>query len=174
MNKGIIALALALSVLPISALAQNSNATTPTNAQWQQMHQAFEQYGQQKMQLRQQMRFQMISAMSPVHRRAVGTLIGELAITPNPDFQTAAKRIDAMLSGGEQQRILAAHNNYESQSRQLHDQMRQQMQSMMPAGHDMKHDEESRPRPQLDAGTLLLMGLSPHDMDHQMWGDHSH
>lgn len=174
MYKGILALALALSVTPISALAQDSNAPAPTTEQRQAMHQAFEQLGQQKMQLRQQMRFQMLSAMTPVHRRAVGTMIGELAIAPNPDLQTAAKRIDSMLSYGEQQRIVAAHTNYESQSRQLHDQMRQQMQSMMPAGHpEMKHDENSRPHRQLDAGTLLLMGLSPHDMGH-MWGDHSH
>jgi hypothetical protein len=174
MYKGILALALALSVTPISALAQDSNAPAPTAEQRQAMQQAHEQFDQQKMQLRQQMRYQMLNAMTPVHRRAVGTLIGELAISPNPDLPTAAKRIDSMLSYGEQQRIVAAHTNYETQSHQLHEQMHQQMQSMMPAGHpEMKHDENSRPHRQLDAGTLLLIGLSPHDMG-QPWGDHSH
>jgi hypothetical protein len=166
MNKGILALALALSVTPITALAQDSNAPAPTAGQRQAMRQTFQQFAQQEDQLHQQMRYQMLASMSPVHRRAVGTLIGELAIAPNPDPQDAAKRIDAMLSGSEQQRIIAAHNTFESQSRQLHDQLRQQLSSVMPQGHGdmMKHGQRAMQQRQLDAGTLLLMGLSPHPM----------
>ena len=176
MNKGIFALAFALSVLPISALAQDSNAPAPTADQRQAIHQTFEQFRQQEEQLYQQMRYQMLSAMSPVHRRAVGALIGELAIAPNPDPQAAARQLDGMLSGAERQRIIAAHTSFESQSRQLHEQMHEQMQRVMPDAHDdmMKHDHEhSMGSRQLDAGTLLLKGLSPHDMGHA-WGDHPH
>jgi hypothetical protein len=176
MNKGIFALAFALSVLPISALAQDSNASAPTADQRQAIHQTFEQFRQQEEQLHQQMRYQMLSALSPVHRRAVGALFGELAIASNPDPQAAARQLDGMLSGAERQRIIAAHTSFESQSRQLHEQMHEQMQRVMPDAHDdmMKHDHEhSMGSRQLDAGTLLLMGLSPHDMGHP-WGDHPH
>ena len=176
MNKGIFALAFALSVLPISALAQDSNAPAPTADQRQAIHQTFEQFRQQEEQLYQQMRYQMLSAMSPVHRRAVGALIGELAIASNPDPQAAARQLDGMLSGAERQRIIAAHTSFESQSRQLHEQMHEQLQRVMPDARDdmMKHDHEhSMGSRQLDAGTLLLKGLSPHDMGHP-WGDHPH
>ena len=177
MNKGIFALAFALSVLPISALAQDSNAPAPTADQRQAIHQTFEQFRQQEEQLYQQMRYQMLSAMSPVHRRAVGALIGELAIASNPDPQAAARQLDGMLSGAERQRIIAAHTSYESQSHQLHEQMHEQLQRVMPNEHGdmMKHDQDhqhSMGSRQVDAGTLLLKGLSPHDMG--PWGDHPH
>jgi hypothetical protein len=168
MNKGIFALAFALSVLPISALAQDSNApSAPTADQRQAIRQTFEQFGQQEEQLHQQMRYQMLSAMSPVHRRAVGALIGELAVAPNPDPQAAARQLDGMLSGAERQRIIAAHTTFESQSRQLHQQMKEQLQRVFPnAPNDMMkhHSEHSMGSRQLDAGTLLLMGLSPQPM----------
>jgi hypothetical protein len=167
MNKGFLALALALSVIPIAAVAQDSNASAPTADQRQAMRQTFQQFAQQEAQLHQQMRYQMLSAMSPVQRRAVGALIGELAVAPNPDPQAAAKRLDAMLSSGEQQRIIAAHTSFESQSRQLHEQMREQLQRVMPDAHgDMmkQRPEHSMGQRQIDAGTLLLMGLSPQPM----------
>jgi hypothetical protein len=168
MNKSFIALALALSVTPIAALAQDSNASAPTADQRQAMRQTFQQFAAQEAQLHQQMRWQMLSALTPVHRRAVGATIGDLAIEPTPDLQAAAKRIDAVLSPGERQRIIAAHATFATQSRQLHEQMRTQMQSEMPAGAPdmMKHGPGGGTwgNRQLDAGTLLLMGLAPHPM----------
>jgi len=175
MNRSILALALALSVVPIGALAQDSNAPpSPTPDQRQAMHQTFERFAQQEEQLYQQMRLQIISSLTPVHLRAVGATIGELAIAANPDSQAAAKRLDAMLSPGEQQRVIAAHSSFMTQSRQLHDQMRQQLQSAMPADHPnmMEHGPQNGMMPlrQLDAGTLLLMALSPHPMMAMMHG----
>jgi hypothetical protein len=167
MNKSFFALALALSLIPTAAFAQSTNSAPPTADQKQAMHQAFRQFAQQEMQLHQQMRYQMLSALTPVHRRAVGALIGDLAIEPNPDPQAAAKRIDAMLTSNERARIVAAHQSFADQSRQLHQQMRTQMESMMPAAasNGMKSGHEGAWQPgQLDAGTLLLMGLAPHPM----------
>src|SRR5579871_211739 len=136
MNKSFLALALALSVLPTAAFAQDANAPAPpSDAQRQAMHQTFEKYGQQFEQIRQQMRGQILSEISPVHLRAIGATIGDLAIAPNPDNQAAAKRIDLILSGGERSRIMSSIASFHAQLRQLHEQMRSEMQSQMPAGH---------------------------------------
>ncbi len=168
MNKLSFALALALSVLPIAAFAQDTNApAAPTDAQRQAMHQTFERFGQQMEQLHQQMRGQILTSMSPVHLRAVGATIGDLAVAQNPDIKAAAKRIDTILSAGERQRIMSLATSFHSQMRQLHEQMRSQMQSEMPAGHQpmMKGPMHGMMmHPPSDAGSILLMALSPHPM----------
>jgi hypothetical protein len=165
MNRSLIALALAFSVLPTAALAQNAGERPAlTDQQRQAVHQTFERYAQQEEQLHQQMRDQILSALTPVHRRAVAATIGELAIEANPDPQAAAKRLDMMLSGAERGRILAAHEAFKQQSTQLHQQMRSELQSELPAGHSpmdrWSHAMSQHPQP--DAGTILLMALSPH------------
>jgi hypothetical protein len=169
MNRTLLALALALSVIPIAALADDQNAPTqPTAEQRQAMQQTMQRFMAQEAQLHQQMRAQILSALTPVHRRAVAATIGELAIEPNPDTAAAAKRLDAMLSPGERQRILTAHSSFFDQSRQLHEQMRTELRSEMPAdGHpsSMNHEKmEGTAHVQLDAGTVLLTALSPRPM----------
>ena len=168
MNKSFLALALAFSVLPTAAFAQDANAPAPpTDAQRQAMHQTFERYGQQFEQLHQQARSQVLASVSSVHLREVGMTIGELAIAQNPDIQAAARRIDQILSPGERQRVISLHNSLETQMRQLHEQMRNEMKSEMPAGGPpmMNHPKNGMPmqRP-TDAGGILLMLLSPHPM----------
>jgi hypothetical protein len=173
MNRSFVALALALSVLPTAALAQDTGApTTPTDQQRQAMHQTFERFAQQEEQLHQQMRWQILTTLSSVHRRAVAATIGELAIAANPDPQAAAKRLDQMLSPAEQQRILAAHEAFQQQSRQLHEQMRSELQSEMPAGHapmNGRSQNGGMAHRQLDAGTILLSALSPRPMMGMGW-----
>lgn len=166
MNRSLFALALAVSILPTAALAQDANAQPPTDAQRQSMHQTFERFAQQEEQLYQQMRYQILSALSPVHRRAVAATIGELAISANPDLQGAEKRLDYMLSPAERQRILTAHSAFKDQSRQLHEQMRTELQNEMPAGHPSMagRPNATMQHPQLDAGTIVLMALAPHPM----------
>ena len=168
-----LALALALSVLPIAALAQDTNAPPQlTDSQRQQLHQAFEQFGQAESRLHDQLRYQILSSLTPVHRRAIGAAIGELAITPNPDVDGLAQRIDAMLMGAERSRIMAAHQAFDAQSKQLRDQMRTQMQSLLPSGGPMgNHPPRSNngQRRQLDAGHIVLFDLMPHG-GHMMGG----
>src|SRR5579863_3106137 len=136
MKNSLLALALALGMMPIATLAQDTNAPpVMTDQQREAMHQTFERFAQQEMQLHQQMRSQILSSLSPIHLREIGATIGNLAIAQNPDVQAAAKQIDRVLSPGERQRVVSAHEAFRSQSQQLHDQMRAQMQSMMPAGH---------------------------------------
>ena len=176
MKKSSFALALALSVIPTFALAQTTNAAPqpPTPEQRQQMRQSMQQFMAQEMQLHQQMRGQILAMLNPAQRRGVAATIGDLAVEPNPDTVAAAKRLDAILSPGVRQQIVAAHSSFQAQSRQLHEQMRTQMQSMMPNGgpgmmdhHPMDGDTSHR---QLDAGTILLMALVPHPMMHGMMG----
>jgi hypothetical protein len=187
MTKGIFALALALSVLPITALAQDANASqAPTDAQRQAMHQTMERFAQQAEQLHEQMRAQILAILTPVHRRAVAAEVGNLVISPNPDVDATVKRIDAILSPGEQQRIIQAHAAFFAAAKQLHAQLKAQMQSEMPAGHpsmpahpmndQMKGQMEQRMH---DAGWIVLHALPPHaamegmrEMMGHMWGDH--
>lgn len=166
MKNSLLALALALGMMPIATLAQDTNAPPAmTDQQRQAMHQTFERFAQQEMQLHQQMRLQILSSLTPVHLRAVGATIGNLAIEQNPDMQAAAKQIDRTLSPGERQRVLTAHEAFRAQSRQLHEQMRSEMQNMMPSGRpEMKPENGMMQRPPQDAGTILLMALSPHPM----------
>jgi hypothetical protein len=177
MNKNFFALALALSVLPVGALAQNTN-TPPqlTEQQKQAIRATFERYGAQEEQLHQQMRYQILSALTPNHRRELGLLIGELAIEPNPDVQAAATRIDRALLSSEQQRILAAHQAFETQSRQLREQMRTELQSELPAGHPNWRNGPRQGSPpqqrQLDAGTIVLMTLTPRGPRGADWRGH--
>jgi hypothetical protein len=167
MNKKYFALALALSALPVAAYAQNSD-TRPqlTDQQKQALRTTFERYRAQEEQLHEQMRYQILSALTPAHRRELASLIGELAIEPNPDLQAAATRIDRALLSYEQQRILAAHQAFEMQSRQLHEQMRSELQNELPAGQSRwgngPHNGPPPQQRQLDAGTIVLMSLTPH------------
>lgn len=178
MKNSLLALALALGMMPLAALAQDTNAPPAmTDQQRQAMHQTFEQFAQQEMQLRQQMRTQILSSMTPAHLRGVAATIGNLAIEQNPDIRAAAKRIDSLLSPGERQRIMTAHETFRTQSRQLHQQMRSDMERVMPADHpDMmkQHQGGMMQRPPQDAGTIVLMALSPHPMmgmhEHMMEG----
>lgn len=178
MNKSSLALALALGVLPTAAYAQTVSPPEPVDAQHQAMRQTFEKYGQQFEQLRQQMRGQILSEISPMHLRAIGATIGELAIAQNPDTQVAAKQIDRILSGGERSRIMSSVASFHAQLRQLHDQMRSEIQSEMPSGQQPTNDRPKNgmmAHPPSDAGTILLMTLSPHPMmDMMMRGGFMH
>jgi hypothetical protein len=177
MSKSFFSLALALSLIPAAALAQDTNASQqPTDAQRQQMHQMFEQFGQQERQLHDQLRAQILSVLTPAHRRALAAEIGNLVLSPNPDIDSAAKQIDATLSPGERERILQAHAAYASQSRQLHEQMKSQMQSEMPNWHPPSHDDHmmnSQMRAQMrDPGWIVLHALPPHEHGNMGMGDH--
>jgi hypothetical protein len=176
MSKSFFSLALALSLLPAAALAQDANASQqPTDAQRQQMHQMFEQFGQQEGQLHDQLRAEVLSVLTPAHRRTLAAEIGNLVLSPNPDIDAAAKQIDATLSPAERERILQAHAAYASQARQLREQMKSQMQSEMPNWHPPSHDDHmmsARMQAQMrDPGWIVLHALPPHEHGLDM-GDH--
>jgi hypothetical protein len=167
-----LALTLALVTFPVAALADDADTTSPpalTTAQKQAMSKTFRSFAEKEAALHQQLRSQIIDALSPEHRTAVASVVGGMAISPSPDPAAAVKQIDGMLSQGEQQNILAAQNSFVTQSRALHEQMRTELQSEVPSGAlgnmhghmtdamKSKHAGMSAPS---DAGMLVLMILT--------------
>jgi hypothetical protein len=193
MHKGFIALGLALSILPVAALADDTSGppgpppSPPTAAQRQAMLQTFTKFRQQEEHLHAQMRTQMLASLTATHRAAIANLIGQLAISTNPQPETVARQIDALLSQGEQQRILAAHASYRQQTEALHQQMRAQLASEFPAmaqrAAKMRDDHgqmsgqwSENHQEHNDAGSVLLRTLARPDdkmmivMGHGMGG----
>ena len=112
--------------------------------------------------MHQQLRSQILDALSPDHRTAVADAIGQMVISPSPDPAATAKQIDGVLSAAEQQRILSLHGTFVSQSRalmqQLHDQLARQG-----AGTGPWSKQPSQPMSmpgENDAGNVVLMVLA--------------
>lgn len=173
MKNVLIALSLALALGPVAALADNATAPAGppqlTQQQRQALHQTFETFRTQEEQLHKQFRQQIIGSLSPAHRTAIAGIIGNLAISPNPDPAMAAKQLDGLLTQGEQQRILSLHQAFKTQGRALHEQMRKQIESELPNmpkppnGEKWQQQREHQMQTRtLDAGTVLLHVLS-HD-----------
>ncbi len=169
MKKLWIALALALVAMPIAAWADgnDSAAAAPpsmTPAQRQAVMKTMQTFRDKERTMHQQMRSQILAALSPDHRTAVAGVIGEMVISENPDPVAAAKQIDGILSPGEQRAILAAHTSFVTQSQQLMQQMHAQLQSEMPAGAQGHRNWATSMRPPSnltnDAGGVLMMVLA--------------
>jgi len=179
MKRGFLALALALTFLPVAALADDSSQAAPpalTPQQRQAIHQTMQTFGQREQQLHEQMRTQVLSSISPLHRAAIAKAIGEFAVSSaNPDPRLLAKQIDVLLSQSEQRQIFGLHQSFETQMKALHQQMRAQLATELPAGmpehhqgFDKMHQHMQRPAP--DAGMLLLHALMPSPPHHMMMG----
>jgi len=178
MNKGFLALALALSMLPVAAIAQNAPPPDAppamTDQQRQAMFNTFKTIHTQEATLHKQLRTQVLGSLTPIHRQAVANLIGQLAISVNPDKSVTAKQIDTLLSGAERNAILSAHNNYLTASRTLHQQAMQEMQKYLPAGAPQSEQHHmgmhGKGRTQItDPGEILLRTLTS-DEGHGMHG----
>ncbi|HTA38412.1 MAG TPA: hypothetical protein VK760_05025 [Candidatus Acidoferrales bacterium] len=179
MNKGFLALALALSILPAAAIAQSAPSSDAppamTDQQRQAMFNEFKVVHTQEEALHKQYRAQVLNSITAIHRQAVANLIGQLAISANPDKSVTAKQIDVLLSGAERNAILSAHNNFIAQSKKLHEQAMQEMQKYLPAGstpgmgHKMHGMNGKMRTPNNDAGEILLRTLSG-DEGHGMHG----
>jgi hypothetical protein len=71
-----------------------------------QQQAALEQLRFQVQQFRLQTRTRLLAALTPSHRAAVANIVGQLALTPNPNPRAAAQALDAMLAPSEKQSIL--------------------------------------------------------------------
>lgn len=163
MRSFLFALALAALTAPVAALAQDATGGQPSG--WTHQHSAaFEQAHQQIERLHEQARAQMLASLSPAHKQLVAQIAGQLAISPNPDFPAAVRKLDASLTPSEQQAILRTHEAFKQQMRgvmeaafkSLPQDQQQQMQEHMQQHHQATGSTE-RQRPQLTAGALLLM-----------------
>jgi len=121
-----------------AAAAPGAEREAPSADQMAAMRQAHE-----KMQaLHQQMRVQMLGSLSAGHRNAVANIIGQLAVSAEPDPRGAAAKIDALLSSGEKQSIANALNNERQSRTTLMESIHQQMLASAPA--DQRAEMQAR------------------------------
>lgn len=166
MTKHVLALTLALVALPAIALADPNGAAPAasplTPAQRQAISSQRRAFFEKAMQMHQQLRSQILDALSSDHRTAVADAIGQMVISASPDPAATAKQIDGLLSSGEQQRIVDLHNTFVTQSQALMQQMRQQMESQGAGAHGhWTSPPRSAPPPGFnDAGNIVLRVLA--------------
>jgi Spy/CpxP family protein refolding chaperone len=95
---------------------------------------AMQQSHAQMKQIHEQARLQMLSALSPAHRALLANVVGQLAISPNPDRAAAAAALDRALTQTEGRTILAAEANERTQTQALMEAQRAQFEaSLTPA-----------------------------------------
>lgn len=157
--------AVALSTLPCIALADQTGYASPS-PQMRDAFSAMQQAHAKTDQLRAQARLAALNALTPAHRTLLAQVVGQLAVSSNPDVPRAASSIDTALSPNEQRSIQNISSSLESQSRQIMEAARQQMTAANPNGppgpggpwmgghgfHDMSGGPEST-----DPGMILLL-----------------
>jgi hypothetical protein len=111
--KRIALVALAFVLAPVVGAAQQDAPPpgpppdgAPMAAPNPQRMEAMRQVRRQMMQLRTQTRTQMLAALTPQHRTAIASVLGEAAVSPNPDPRVVAQRIDALLTRSEAQNVV--------------------------------------------------------------------
>ena len=101
-------LSLVLAFAPAVAVAQTaplptSGGAPALNAQQQA---ALRQLRIQFQQSRLQTRARLLAALTPAHRAAVANIVGQLALTSNPNPHAAVQALDTILAPAERQSIL--------------------------------------------------------------------
>lgn len=137
---------------PIETMSfAQSHAVTPFN--WS---------GPDSLQRQQQMRSEMLDALSHSNRLEIATAVGRYAVSTDPVELTLARAIDAMLSAAEQHRILKAYSTFavaqkaafaKSQSRF------ETMRTQMPTDAAMPFPVQAMTAEPIDAGLLLVKSL---------------
>ena len=153
-----------------------------TPSQRQAMEQTMTQTHQQMEQLHNQVRTKLLGALTPAHRSLLAQVIGQLAIAPNPDRDAAVRQLNAALSPGEAQAIIAAHTAAMTQMHSIMEAAHQRMQTIFGEGQktqqssnghtdQMWHGPPGGPQMhamgQLTAGDILLH-LAGSDLDSHM------
>jgi hypothetical protein len=126
--------ALSLGFLLSPALVMADDATAQTGAPPEPpaaMRQAMEQARTQMQQMNLQARQQMLASLTPAHRAALANIVGQLAISPNPNYQVAAQQIDRLLTQSEGQAILRTHTSLRAQQKVMMEQMRTQFEASL-------------------------------------------
>lgn len=155
-------LLLAGMLVPAMALADQPDGPPPMQAPTA----AMEATHQRMEQLHQQARSQILAALSPAHKQLLARIVGELAIAPTPDVDSAARELNAALTPAESQSILKTANAAHQAMRAAMESARAQMEKSEPAENGAKvvKDVEFHgmaPKHAEDAGHILLMLASP-------------
>jgi hypothetical protein len=119
---------------------------------------AMRQMREQMVQLRTQTRSQMLAALTPQHRTAIANLIGQAAISPNPDPRVVAQRIDALLTRSEAQSVVNLAASERVNARNMMESARAQYVATLTPDEQAKMKEReanmaARPRPQREQRT---------------------
>jgi hypothetical protein len=164
MKKFIVPALFAASLLsPALAFADEPNA--PMAPPGMEKHAAvFEQVHTKMEALHRQARAQILATLSPAHKALLAQVVGELAISPNPDPAAAARRLNAALTPGESQAIVRTAAQVHTQMRAMMEAARAEIERSMPADETTttttKHTEVrvgGPPNEPKDAGSILLM-----------------
>ncbi len=176
MRQLIAILSLGLLLAPAVASAQAAPPDAGPATPSAQMRSAMQQARLQMEQIHTQARNQMLGSLSPAHRSAVANVIGQMAVSPNPNPAVAARQIDAILTQAEGQSILRTHASAKAQMLALRTQMRTQFEnSLTPdqrAQMEARRAEFAQQHPagaparsaglsSTDPGTILLHALGP-------------
>jgi hypothetical protein len=114
--------------------------------------------------IRKQERDRVLGALTPAHRQLLANIVGQMAVSQNPDRRAAAAQLDAALSTDEKNAILGAHQEAMTQMHALWQQHMQSQQSGAmqgpPGGMQRQHAERVGTH-QLTAGGIALMVSRP-------------
>jgi hypothetical protein len=102
------------------------------------------------LQMHQQLRTEVLGALTPAHKALLASIAGELATATTPDFHAAADRLDAALSPAEKQAIVSAAQS-----------MRANMQSLMQSTHVPNMPMQQMSHGRMTAGAIVLMAVMP-------------
>lgn len=151
------ALVAALMLIPLGASADPSGA--PDSSQNSAAFQAFAQVHARMQQLHAQARVSALNALTPAHRNLLAQVVGQLAISPNPDIASAARVLDTNLGPSEGQALITLSTSLRQQSQQLMATARQQMINSLPGSqpaHKVRQMGVGLNQMQNDPGLILL------------------
>lgn len=120
---------------PGMGMAFDFDGQNLTPAQQQQVHQIMDQTHQQMDQLMTQTRERILGSITPAHRQLLAQIVGNLAISPNPDPDAAAKQLNAALSPSESQAVLSTHEAAMKQMMSLMQSTHQRLESIVGTQH---------------------------------------
>ncbi len=126
-------LAIAMILMPIGALADATSDATPS-PQMRAAFAAMEQAHAKVEQLHSQARLAALNVLNASQRTLLAQVVGQLAISSNPDVNAAARTIDNSLSQSQGRTIANISSSVETQSRQIMDAAHQQMMAANPQG----------------------------------------
>lgn len=165
----ILALALTPAVAGAQPMAPSSGPPQLSTQQKAQLEQLHAQIKQNRVELRTR----LIASLTPAQRAQFATIVGQLALTPNPDPRAAAQAVDNILTPAEKQSVVSLASSERSSTKSIEQQEHAVFESSMTADQraamaqrkaswDAKRQafEQTHPRPAPDAGAIVLRTLA--------------
>lgn len=161
LSAAVLAIALAL---PAGAIAgelpappflgpEEAQSLHLTPQQQQQMSQAWSAAHARLQQLHTQGRAQILASLTPQQRSLLAQVVGNLAISPNPDEDAAAQQIQNSLTPQQAQRIIGLHSSLEQQAMGIMQSAHAQVESYLTPDQRQKIQQDMN----------VHFGMGPHD-----------